>query len=60
MFFDIKERLQRSVTFETFDHSDKETRDGISVKNSTVEYLSPKIAHKMRISRHIVIRAKTA
>ena len=37
-----------------------ESRDGISVKNSTVEYLSPKIAHKMRISRHIVIRAKTA
>ena len=25
-------------------------REGISVKNSTVEYFSPKIAHKTRIS----------
>ena len=41
-------------------HFEGRIRDGISVKNSTVEYLSPKIAHKMRISRHIVIRAKTA
>ena len=36
------------------------SRDGISVKNSTDEYFSPKIAHKTRISRHIAIRAKTA
>ena len=38
----------------------KEGRDGISVKNSTDEYFRPKIAHKMRISRHIAICAKTA
>ena len=37
-----------------------QSRDGISVKNSTEEYFSPKIAHKTRISRHIAIRAKTA
>ena len=36
------------------------TRDGKSVKNSTGDYFSPKIAHKMRILRHITIRAKTA
>ena len=35
-------------------------RDGKSVKNSTDEYFSPKIAQKMRISQHITIRAKTA
>ena len=35
-------------------------RDGISVKNSTDEHFSPKIAHKMRILRHLAIRAKTA
>ena len=32
-------------------------RDG---KNSTYEYQAPKIAYKMRILRHIAIRAKTA
>ena len=36
------------------------SRDGKSVKNSTDEYFSPKIAHKMRISKHVTIRAKTA
>ena len=36
------------------------SRHGISVKNSTDEYFSPKIAHKTRILRHIAICAKTA
>ena len=37
-----------------------QSRDGKSVKNSTDEYFSPKIAHKMRISKHVTICAKTA
>ena len=40
-------------------HNALESRDGISVKNSTNEYFSPKIAHKTRISRHVEIQAKT-
>ena len=35
-------------------------RDGKSVQNSTDHYFSPKNSTKMRISRHISIRAKTA
>ena len=34
-------------------------RDGKSVKNSTDEYSNLEIAHKMRISQHITLRAKT-
>ena len=35
-------------------------RDGKGMKNSTDEYFNLEIAHKMRISQHITIRAKTA
>ena len=42
-----------------FDAGGGGDRDGISVKNSTDEYFSPKMAHKTRILRHLAIRAKT-
>ena len=48
------------ILMETAETTLPSPRDGISVKNSTDEYFSPKIAHKTRISRHLAIRAKTA